>query len=231
MGEALHSNCKGVHVLLVDERSLIGATTLGWMEFMCRCGMNNGSSSDKSWGGLPVVVFLGDDVQLPPVLDSPVYNCHSKSPTAIHGVLVWGEFHHAVTLNKIIRQDVKEKMLKNVLSSLREYNTTADQAKWLQQFQWENLKISYGEQLQARMFERGLFEFPTHNEEWNHNKLKLTELNKTCPMAKLLALSHGRHSSSSASSERCGGLSHTLYICKNAMVMLAVNLSVQYEYY
>jgi hypothetical protein len=33
----------------------------------------------KSWGGLPVVVVFGDDVQLPPVLDYPVYKCYDKS--------------------------------------------------------------------------------------------------------------------------------------------------------
>ena len=88
LGETLQKNCDGLEVLLVDARSMIGATTLGWMELMCSCGVRRGSNSHKSWGGLPVVVFFGDDVQLPPVLDSPVYNCKSKLPAAIHGVLV-----------------------------------------------------------------------------------------------------------------------------------------------
>ncbi|CAC5394978.1 unnamed protein product [Mytilus coruscus] len=50
LGENLQSNCDGVKVLLVDERSLIGATTLCWMEFMCRYGMQNGENFEKSWG-------------------------------------------------------------------------------------------------------------------------------------------------------------------------------------
>jgi hypothetical protein len=66
----LQTNSQGLKVLLVDERSLIGCTNLGWMEFMCKSEMGVES---KSWGGLPVVVLLGDDVQLPPVLDCPVY--------------------------------------------------------------------------------------------------------------------------------------------------------------
>ena len=37
-GEILQKNCEGLQVLLVDERSLIGCSNLGWMEFMCRCG-------------------------------------------------------------------------------------------------------------------------------------------------------------------------------------------------
>jgi hypothetical protein len=52
---------------------MIGTTTLGWMAFMCRYGVKNGENIDQSWGDLPVVIFLGDDVQLSPVLDSPVF--------------------------------------------------------------------------------------------------------------------------------------------------------------
>jgi hypothetical protein len=32
-GMTLQNNCEGLNVLLVDERSLIGSPTLGWMEF------------------------------------------------------------------------------------------------------------------------------------------------------------------------------------------------------
>lgn len=68
-GEVNQANCTGVHAFLVDESSLIGLTTLGWMDFHCGSGL-----ADQSWGGIPVVVFFGDYVQLPPVLDAPVYN-------------------------------------------------------------------------------------------------------------------------------------------------------------
>jgi hypothetical protein len=44
LGEKLQQNCEGLKVLLVDERSMIGATTLGWMEFMCRYGVKIGGS-------------------------------------------------------------------------------------------------------------------------------------------------------------------------------------------
>ena len=93
------------------------------MEFMRKSGTGVES---KSWGGLPVVVFLGDDVQLPPVLDCPVYKWNAKSQASMRGSLVWKEFNAAV--------------FKNVLSSLREYKLSSDQAKWLQNYQWDDLK-------------------------------------------------------------------------------------------
>ena len=52
--------------MLVDERSLIGSKNLGWMEFMCRYGVEKGKNYNVPWGGLPVVVCFGDDVQIPP---------------------------------------------------------------------------------------------------------------------------------------------------------------------
>ena len=59
LAESLQENCSVLHALLVDERSLIDSSTLRWMDFHCRCGTGN---SDKTWGGIPVVGFFGDDV-------------------------------------------------------------------------------------------------------------------------------------------------------------------------
>jgi hypothetical protein len=83
---------------------------------------------------------LGNDVQLPPVLDCPVYKCTAKSQASMHGSLVWKEFNAAVLLSTVIRQGEDQTQFKNVLSSLREYKLSSDQAKWLQNYQWDDLK-------------------------------------------------------------------------------------------
>ncbi|XP_021373892.1 ATP-dependent DNA helicase PIF1-like [Mizuhopecten yessoensis] len=226
IGKLLQENCRGVEVLLVDERSLIGATTLGWMEFMCRCAMYSGSKSQETWGGLPVVVFLGDDVQLPPVLDSPVYNCKSKVPAAMHGVLVWKEFDRVVHLQNIIRQSQSEKHLRELLSALREYQASPVQAQWLQQFQWNNLRTRYGNELLQSMSEEGLFVFPTHEEEWQHNKCQILKVNAQHPIAKCKAITKGPHSK--FGNVTAGGLLDTVFISRDAKVMLSVNLCVSF---
>ena len=95
--------------------------TLGWMEFHCRYALN---STNIPWGGLPVVVFLGDDVQLPPVCDSPVYYCSSKIPAALHGAIVWKECDTVVHLQSVVRQNSDQQLFKNVLTSLRNYSLT-----------------------------------------------------------------------------------------------------------
>jgi hypothetical protein len=51
----------------------------------------------------------------------------------------------------------KEQELKDVLLAIREYKITPGQAKWLQNFQWQNLKSSYGQGL----LNDSMFVFPT----------------------------------------------------------------------
>ena len=193
LGETLQKNCEGLKVLLFDERSMIGATSLCWIEFMCLYGVCSGKNSDKSWGGLPVVAFFGDNVQLPPVLDCPVYFNQSKSPAAIHGVLVWQEFSNAITLQKVVRQSEEENDFKNVLFSLREYKVNKDQAKWLQKFQWHSLEQKYGQSLLSRLKENAFHVFPTHDQEMQHNKEKISALNLRHPVTRINAINIGAH--------------------------------------
>ena len=223
--EQLQKNLNGLKVLLVDERSLVGSTTLGWMEFMCRHGVESGSNSHLSWGGMPVVVFFGDDVQLPPVLDAPVYNCSLKSPAALHGVVVWKEFKSVINLSTVIRQKDNEAMLKSVLFSLRDYSSTSEHCKWLQKFQWLEIKSKYGNNCIKEYEDNALFVFPTHCQVWQHNKSKLSELNNHFPVATIKADFKGRHSKNE---EDSNVLLPVIFLCKNAKVMLTVNLCVEY---
>ena len=156
------------------------------MEFLCRSGVHNGKQSEKSWGGLPVVAFFGDDIQLPPVLESPVYAPNASIPAGKHGALVWKEFTEAVILKKSVRQQgPEEERFREVLHLLRNYETSQSEAMWLQKFQWEDLKAKHGNELMERMSNDGLFIFPTRKEQWEHNKMKLLEANKSVPVVKI----------------------------------------------
>ena len=227
LGEKLQQNCEGLKVLLVDERPMIGATALSWMEFMCRYGVKNGEHFDQSWGGLLVVIFLGDDVQLSPVLDSPVYNSSCKLPAALQGVLVWKYNKYSVDLKTIVRQGIKEQELRDVLLAIREYQITPVQAKWLQKFPWQNIKSSYGQGFLNDMSEKGLFVFPTHQQVWDHNKIKLLKVSQSYPIVKLSAIRKGVHANY-MESDRADGLQKNIFLCKNAKVMLTTNLCVPF---
>lgn len=71
--EKLQKKCENLKVLVGGERSMFGRTTMGWMEQHARYAVNRGGNADKLWGGIPVVIFMGDDVQLPPVCVTLLY--------------------------------------------------------------------------------------------------------------------------------------------------------------
>ena len=55
-------------------------------------------------GGRPVVNLLGDDLQLPPALDTPRYDRSERGPAANRGLSVHDGFRDAVALREIARQ-------------------------------------------------------------------------------------------------------------------------------
>ena len=183
------------------------------MEFLCRHRVQRGTQIDKSWGGLPVVVFLVDNVRLPPIMDSPVYNSKSCYPAAMHGALFWQEFDKAVILKTIVRQGKSEKDFRENLLAIRDSKATPHHAEWLQKCQWINLKHTHGAALLQRMSDQGVFVCPSHSEVWKHNKEKLLEINETYPIAKTNAIPKGFHSSKSGSYSS-GRLLITLYLAK-----------------
>ena len=154
--EKSQKKCKNLKVLVRDERSMFGRTTMGWTEQHARYAINRGANAEEFWGGIPVVVFMGDDVQLPPVCDAPVYIPVCRSAPSNHSRLVWTSLDSAVELTQILRQNESEQQLRDVLMSMRTYSTTTRQIRWLQQFQWHNLRISYSPEVLGRIDEQGL---------------------------------------------------------------------------
>ena len=130
--EKIQKKCENLKVLVGDERSMFGHTAVGWMEQHARYAINRGASADKLWVGIPVAVFMGVDVQPPPVCDTPVYISDCRSAPSNHGRLAWTMFDSAVELTQIIRQNESEQQLRDVLMSLRNYATTLEQIHWLQ---------------------------------------------------------------------------------------------------
>lgn len=75
----------------------------------------------------------------------------------------------------------------------------------------------------------GHFVFPTHDEEWGHNRSKLLDLYKTFLVPKIASVSKGPYSKT-GKSENAGGLD-TVYICKKMLGYDSVNLCVKFDLY
>ena len=74
----LKKKLKELLVLMVDERSMLNShVTFGAEEHVRECAFN-GHNSRERWGGVPVVLFFGDDYQLPPTDKNGAINGFDK---------------------------------------------------------------------------------------------------------------------------------------------------------
>ena len=81
---------------------------LGWQEYNAGIApISHGAHSGASWGGRPVVNLLGDDLQPPPVLDTPCYDRSERGPASNRGLAVHDGFGDAVALREIVRRGGK----------------------------------------------------------------------------------------------------------------------------
>jgi PIF1-like helicase len=60
-------------VIIIDERSMVDATTLGLMEKNMRECAHGGVKQHLPWGGIPVIIMVGDDYQLPSINPGAFY--------------------------------------------------------------------------------------------------------------------------------------------------------------
>ena len=60
--------------LIVDERSMVSALLLGTMEDYCKQAAFKGTNKQLKLGGLPIVILVGDDHQLPPI-EEGAFSC------------------------------------------------------------------------------------------------------------------------------------------------------------
>ena len=58
---------KQLIALIIDEQSMLNAKTLGSLHEYCNITAHYGVKPNQDFGGIPIVLLLGDDGQLPPV--------------------------------------------------------------------------------------------------------------------------------------------------------------------
>ena len=93
------------NLLMVDyiiiEYSMLGQTTLGWIDRHCRqaTGLKN-----KLFGGKSLILF-GDPGQLPAVGDRPLYHSRPSNEIAEQGFLAYKMFNNVVILDVNRRVD------------------------------------------------------------------------------------------------------------------------------
>jgi hypothetical protein len=62
-----------------------------------------------------------------------------------------------------------------------------------------------------------------HQQVWDHNKIKLLDVNQSYPIAKLSAISKGVHANS-MESDRADGLQKIIFLCKMMILNFAIEI-------
>jgi hypothetical protein len=63
-------------VIIIDERSMLEATMLGIIKYYMQKCAHSGSNPNHPWGGIPIIILVGDDYQLPPIMPGAFYALH-----------------------------------------------------------------------------------------------------------------------------------------------------------
>ena len=131
-------------LLLIDERSMISLNTLGKAETSIAQSTRGEKFGNNSWGDLPVVVLIGDDMQLPSVMKGSLFlpvgpmKDRSKGPmTALEkkGSSAFLEAGNDVmVLGTVKRQDDSEKKFKEILEEIRNDCLDEENYEYLSKF-------------------------------------------------------------------------------------------------
>ena len=209
----LQKKLNDIEYIIIDEYSMLGQKMLGWIDKRCRQATGH---HDEVFGNKSIIL-VGDPAQLPPVADKPLYHAKPTGIIAEQGHIAYLMFNRVVKLcvnQRVLGSDNSQVLFKDLLMRLRTGETTQEDWKHLlsrtpsavpslDQFQ-DAIRLYYGNEEVAK-----------------YNYEKLLELLQ--PIAHIDA----RHSSPLAKGlppDEMAGLVPTLFLAKQASVMLTMNL-------
>ena len=121
----LQDTLNGIEYIIIDEYSMLGQTTFGWIDRRCRQATG---FLDKLLGGKSLILF-GDPGQLPPVGDKPLFHSHPSNEIGKQGSFAYMMFDKVIKLTENQRvSGVSEEQVvfRDFLFRLRNGETTSD---------------------------------------------------------------------------------------------------------
>jgi hypothetical protein len=111
-----------VAALIVDERSMLSSAVLAMMEHHCKLGAYLGQKCDQEWGGIPIVILVGDDYQLPSIDIGAIHIFDSSTKKCfitVAGESIFLEFaENAMKLDDSKRHHGDQTRLRDLLKKL-----------------------------------------------------------------------------------------------------------------
>ncbi|KAJ5111720.1 hypothetical protein NUU61_001350 [Penicillium alfredii] len=213
---SLQATFRGVHYMIIDEKSMIGLRQIFWIdhrgrEICPRCG-------DQPFGGLNIVL-AGDYFQFPPVLQRPLYfNEPLSHDFDLRGRVFYHGFKTTIELATIFRRegnDPTSVAFRDALNHLREECLSADNWKLL------TSRIQNNIPSEIPRFADTTRIYPKREQvrQYNHNRLR--DLQQ--PVLRVTA-THTGLKADEASTDEAGNPLKELHISIGCRVMLTENV-------
>ena len=209
----LQESLKDVKYIVIDEYSMLGQATFGWIDRRCKQITGN---CNLPFGGVSLIL-TGDPGQLPPVADKPLYHAKPGCNIKEQGHLGYKMFDKVIklTVNRRVQgAEMSQVKFCELLKRLRRGKSTTDDWKLLLTRQPANVKNLAEFDDATRLF--------FSNEDvakYNHNQLTLLQQ----PIANINA-HHSSVLAKRASQDEMFGLEPLVFLAKGAKVMLTMNL-------
>ena len=187
--KTLISKLENTVALIIDERSMISALLFGTMEAYSRQAAFKGTKEKQSWGGLPIVIVVGDDHQLPSI-DEGAFYCFEKRTQRLrtkvedlfiqNGMDLFKEFGKDVmTLGpsqRVLEGQVKLLHILNGMRGSSEQSLSLEDAEYLCSFHIDN-KEHFNQQDKEQIKKDALYLFANVEPKNEHNNNALKEIN------------------------------------------------------
>jgi hypothetical protein len=106
-------------IMFVDEVSMMDLTMISVIDNHCKIAKSPDRSSPDLFGGLPVIIFIGDFFQFPPVRGPALWKEPRRgSGEDEHGRLLWHQFKQVIILDEQMRQS-EDAPFRDLLSRAR----------------------------------------------------------------------------------------------------------------
>ena len=216
---------KKLLVLFIDERSLLQYKDFGTSAQMIRETIFDASRMNETWGGLPVLVLVGDDYQLPAIGDGVIsaWMKPLKKKMAIIGKNAMFECAEFVMELKKSRRLIDANKDAGLLERLRigKHITDADVAK-LTSLHLNEIQKKHGKEVVAEIKKNAVYLFYHNAKKDQHNYEMLAQQSDSLnPVARLLPNSTSHHGTKAIRSHFNSASPDSVYLCRNAAVCLA----------
>ena len=209
----LQETLNGIEYIVIDEYSMLGQNTFGWIDRRCRQATG---SLHRLFGGKSLILF-GDPGQLPPVGDKPLYHSHPTNEIGEQGYFAYIMFDKVIELTvnqRVCGESIQQCIFRDLLFRLRNGETTQNDWKLLM-----TRSPSNASNVSQFTGATRLFYSNQQVASFNYEKLKKLQHPIACIEAR-----HSSKAAKNASSDDMSGLEPTVYLSKNARVMLTMNL-------